>query len=84
VGSGGQTGVNEERNTAGPLTGWQLVGAVATVVLLAVGCVVWKYVKNSWLIDHGYLPEGFRQYWIVYAVLLAVLIGWATIRRFRL
>jgi hypothetical protein len=37
-----------------------------TVSLLGLGVafVVWKSFKHTWLAEHGYLPEGMRDYWL--------------------
>jgi uncharacterized membrane protein YphA (DoxX/SURF4 family) len=67
----------------GSLRGWRFAAALAAVVLLSAVYVVWRCFKHNWLIDHGYLPEAFRSYWLVYAVVLIVLVAWAAFRRFR-
>ena len=56
-----------------------------TVLLLGLGAafVVWKFFKHNLLVDHGYLPEGMRDYWMVYAVVIAALLVWGVATRFR-
>jgi hypothetical protein len=65
------------------LRGRELAGAVGLLVILGVAYVWWNYLKHNWLADHGYLPEGMRDYWIVFAVVWVVFIARAAITRFR-
>jgi len=46
--------------------------------------VGWKYIKHNWLVDHGYLPEGMRDYWVVFGVTWIGIIILAAKRRFRM
>jgi uncharacterized membrane protein YphA (DoxX/SURF4 family) len=80
---GGSTTVVTKSDDNGPLRGWEFAAALAAVVFLSAGYVVWKYFKHNWLVEHGYLPDAFRDYWLVYAGILIVLVGWAGLRRFR-
>ena len=60
--------------------------AKATIVLTCLGAayVGWKYIKHNWLVDHGYLPEGMRDYWVVFGVTWIGIIILAAKRRFRM
>jgi hypothetical protein len=57
----------------------------SAVLLLGFGVayVVWKFFKHDWLVDHGYLPEGMRDSWVVYAGVLVALLVWGVAKRFR-
>ena len=59
--------------------------AKATLLLTGLGAayVGWKYVKHNWLVEHGYLPEWMRDYWVVYAIVIAGFIVWGAVTRFR-
>ena len=59
--------------------------AKALILLGAFGAayVGWKYVKHNWLVSHGYLPEGMRDYWIVFGVAWVGILLWAAKTRFR-
>ena len=65
------------------LHGTDLIKGTVLFLVLGMAFVVWKFFKHNWLADHGYLPEGMRDYWMVYAVVLGVLLIWGVATRFR-
>jgi hypothetical protein len=65
------------------LRGRELAGAVGLMTVLGVAPVWWKNIKHDWLVDHGYLPEGMQDYWVVFALAWVALIAWGAITRFR-
>jgi drug/metabolite transporter (DMT)-like permease len=65
------------------LHGGDLIKGAILFLSLGVAFVVWKFFKHNWLADHGYLPEGMRDYWMVYAVVVAGLLVWGVATRFR-
>jgi len=66
------------------IRGRELIGALVLLTVLGALYVAWKYLKHNWLVDQGYLPEGMRNYWMVFAFAVVALIAWAAKRRFRL
>jgi hypothetical protein len=59
------------------------VGSLTIVVLIRALCVLWKYLKYNWLADHGYLPEGTRDYWGVVGIGTIGMVVWVWRARFR-
>jgi hypothetical protein len=65
------------------LRGADLIKGTALLVGFGAAFVMWKFFKHNWLADRGYLPEGMRDYWMVYAAVLAALLVWGVATRFR-
>ena len=74
----------ERRDGSSELHGRDLVAGLLLLSLFGAAYVGWKYVKHNWLVDHGYLPEGMRDYWVVFAAFWIGIVLWAAKRRFRL
>jgi hypothetical protein len=58
---------------------------MGTILLSALGAVYIsrKFVIHNWLVDHGYLPEWMRDYWLVCTGIFAILVIWGVATRFR-
>jgi hypothetical protein len=65
------------------LHGFDLIKGTVLLLAMGVAFVAWKFLKHNWLADHGFLPEGMRDYWMVYAVVVAGLLVWGVATRFR-
>jgi hypothetical protein len=75
--------MTEGPDTPDELRGRDLVKAVLLLGVFGAAYVGWKYVKHNWLASHGYLSEGMRDYWVVFAVAWVGIILWAAKTRFK-
>jgi hypothetical protein len=76
--------VTERQGNSKELRGRDLAKALVLLGLFGAAYVGWKYVKHNWLADHGYLPEGMRDYWVVFGVAWVGILLWAAKTRLRL
>jgi len=76
--------VADPTNESEGLHGRNLAIGIILLCVWGAAYVGWKYIKHNWLVDHGYLPEGMRDYWVVFGVTWIGIIILAAKRRFRM